>query len=420
MFHLSRRFRRRVTTGARAIGRGIIGLREPLALGIVALALSVALWLVVNIEQNPPETGTVTTGVALQSAPTGVVPFGNPEQTVQVTAVAPRDVWARVTPNTFRATANLAEADPGRQTIPVKVDATNPLVQVVAVDPPRIPVNLEPVERKTVPVDVELSGNLPFGFVNTDPRPEPAQAVVSGPAPVVQQVERVVAMAKLDGARVTINRQVEELVPVNNEGAPIRSDALTIEPKSVAITVPIDQQIAYRTVPVNAQITGTIPTGYWLAGINVSPPAVTITGLPSAIEPVNFLETEPIDVSGLVTSTVRQASLVAPEGVGLVANQRVNVTVDVNQLQGSQSFPVAVQPTNLEAGLTANTTPVRVTLAGPVPRLRDLLSSQIRVTADLSGLGPGEHTRDVTVEAPPGFQLVNVTPEWTRVFIQQQ
>ena len=421
MARFPRRFRRPLLTLSAILGRAVPALRDFLVLGAVALALSVALWLVVTTEQNPPETREVSEPVPVQlvNAPPHLMPYNSPVEPVRVLATAPRDVWTRVSTETFYAQVSLAEAHEGRQQLPVEVRSRNPLVQVIQVTPSTVPVRMEVIERKSVPVEVEVLGTLPFGYVSERPRPQPQLVTVSGPASLVNQVERVQASMRVDGSRVTINRQVEP-VPINVQGLPIRDDALNLDPGTIRIEVPIVQQIAYRTVPVNATIAGTVPAGYWLTGISVTPAAVTITGSTEAIETVNFVQTAPIDVSGLVMGTERQATVVLPDGIGLTGSQTVTVAIDVNPLQGSQTFPVQPQVIGLGPDLAALTTPVRITVAGDVPRLRELRVSEIQATVDVLDLGPGTYSLPVEVTAPPGFQVVAVTPGQTTVFIQEQ
>ncbi|HEX2171815.1 MAG TPA: CdaR family protein [Dehalococcoidia bacterium] len=422
-----RRLRRRLAGVVFPVLRAIGWVRDVLALAIVSLALSVALWLMITNEQNPPTDRTITVPVELGTAPVNLVAYNSPVGPVNVTVNAPFDIVQRVSIETVTARVDLADAQAGPQLVPVKVQSNDPRVEVVSVEPDRVQVTLVEVVNKQVPVEVELTGNLPPGYVvSGEPQPNPATAMVSGPDRVVQLVDHVVVRdVRLDGARVTINRQVEQLEAVNSLGAPVRDDSLIIEPRAVAVTVPIDQAVAFRTVPVNATITGTVPTGYWLTGINVTPAAVTINGAATAVADVNYVETAPIDVTGVTTRTTRQADVTLPPGVGLTANQAVAVTIDVGVLQGSQTLPVAVQVQNLGPDLTANASPVRVTVAGPVPRLATLLSAEILAVADVAGLDPGEsgqasYTRPVTVTVPPELQLVDVTPRFTQVYLQHQ
>ena len=421
MVRFPRRFRRQLVSLTALIGQGIVALRDFLVLGTVALALAIALWLVVTTEQNPPETREVPEPVPvhLVNPPAHLVAYNSPVQPVYVRATAPRDVWARVSTETFNARVSLTDAREGWQELPVDVRSNNPLVQVIQVRPSNVSVRLEAVERTSVPVEVELLGTLPFGYVSQTPKPRPQLVTVSGPASLVRQVDRVQAAVRLEGSRVTINRQVE-LVPVNAQGLPIRDDALDTDPKIIMVEVPVVQQIAYRTVPVNPTIAGTVPSGYWLTGISVTPAAVTITGSTEAIEPVNFVQTAPIDVTGLVTRTERPATIALPDGIGVTGSQQVAVTIDVTPLQGSQTIPVAVQVINLEPDLVeATATPVRVTVAGDVPRLRELRSSEVQATVDVSGLDPGTYILPVQVTVPLGFQVVTVTPSQSTVFIEE-
>jgi len=83
--------------------------------------------------------------------------------------------------------------------------------------------------------------------------------------------------------------------------------------------------------------------------------------------------------------------------------------------------PVAVVYVNLGAELVnmgAQTVQTTVTLRGPESLLNTIDPSNLEITADLSGLGPGEHDVPLTYSPPAPLSLVSLSPQVARVRLE--
>src|SRR5262249_49347789 len=145
---------------------------------------------------------------------------------------------------------------------------------------------------------------------------------------------------------------------------------LRLTPPAVTVTVPISQQTQYKEVAVRAVVVGNPAPGYVLQPVEVSPTTATLQGSPSDLEGVDYVPTQPIDVSGISTTVVRTVPLVPPTGTLLLQpGQTVTVTVRVSTLTVSQTVNVPPSvinlPTNMQ--LVKPPGPVSVTARGPAP-----------------------------------------------------
>src|SRR3712207_8979566 len=95
-----RRLRRRLAGVMFPLLRAIGWVRDVLALAIVSLALSIALWLMITNEQNPPTDRSITVPVELGNAPVNLVAYNSPVGPVSVTVNAPFDIVQRVSIDT--------------------------------------------------------------------------------------------------------------------------------------------------------------------------------------------------------------------------------------------------------------------------------------------------------------------------------
>lgn len=84
------------------------------------------------------------------------------------------------------------------------------------------------------------------------------------------------------------------------------------------------------TVKVVPRLTGTLPAGFVLKEVTVSPPTVEVRGPRSEVRVVRQVETEPIDLSTLRGPVRRSVPLTAPGGsVRLVGVREAEVMLDL-------------------------------------------------------------------------------------------
>ena len=152
-------------------------------------------------------------------------------------------------------------------------EASDPQVKVLEVVPSTVSIRLEEIREQTIPVKVNLIGNVPFGYVYGVPTVEPEVVVASGPASLVQTVETASVDVRLEGISVDIDSAFHPL-PVDSSGSTVRSVQLT--PQTVKIRIPVQQQVSYKQVGVRAFINGDVAPGYWVESVEVDPPTVTV------------------------------------------------------------------------------------------------------------------------------------------------
>ncbi len=161
----------------------------------------------------------------------------------------------------------------------------------------------------------------------------------------------------------------------------------------------------YRTVPVVIKRTGNPADGYAVTGVQIAPPTITIQGSAPVLSDVNYVSTEPVDISGAKTTITQVIPLDLPPGVSSTTFSAVTVSIYIAPVVGQVSANVPVTVKNLGANLTTSATPlvVKVTLKGPLSRLNKL---DIEPVVDVSGLGPGQYSLPVQVSAPPDVTVV--------------
>lgn len=377
----------------------------------LALALASALWWLITTEQNPERNELFPSPIPVEviNAPPSLVVTGE-VPSVQAQVRAPSEVWSRLRASSFRATADASKAGPGPNELPVTLEAVDPAVRGVEPVPSRIRVVMEERKERTVPVRVNLTGSVPFGYSSGQPRVAPDSVTVTGAASDVQRVAEALIEISLDQLTLSINSSYQP-VPVDEKRQPV--PGVRVTPPSVSVEVPISQQVSYKEVGIRPIVQGKLAAGYYLEPVEVNPPTTTIVGDPDRLAAVTFVETEPIDVGGLSSTSVKQVFLKAPTGVTFLQSRPVTVTLRVNPIPITQVLQVVPTVTGLAPGLqlAASPPPVELTITGPAPTFQGLSARDFKVVADVSGKDAGQYAIPLQVEVPSGFRLESMTPD---------
>jgi YbbR domain-containing protein len=309
----------------------------------------------------------------------------------------------------MRAYVDLSKATTTTDQYPVIVDLPDPKAHLVEVVPPRISVRLDENIDRQVPVRVSKVGSVPFGYEAGDADVESTTVTLSGPGSVVRTVEAARVEIRLDGVTSSIDSQYTP-IPVDAQGQPVTSDSppLKMTPATIRIRVPINQQLSYKTVGIQPNIVGSVQSGFVIEGVTTEPSAVTILGTPQALASTNFAQTEQVDVSDANATFARQVSIIVPEGVSVVQDVNVRVTVRIAPISLSQSVSAVPIPENLTPGLqVVSALPsVQIVVQGSPSALR----GDIHTSINLAGLGPGAHLVAVDVTVPPGVTVQSTNP----------
>jgi YbbR domain-containing protein len=390
---------------------------------LLALLISLALYSVVAGEQNPSEVASFDLRAELDNQPSGLVVI-NDSSSRAVTAriQGPRDAMASLRPSSLRAYVDLAKSTPGADQYPVHIELPDPRLRVVDVTPSRLTVRLDQNVDRMVPVRLNRVGNVPFGYEAGDPEIDPTTVTVSGPASAVRNVDAMVIEFRLDGVTSTVDGRYAGTA-VDASGQPVASDgpAIRVNPAQIRVRIPVEQQLSYKTVGVQPTISGSVQSGYVIEGVTTEPSAVTIVGAPQALASANYAQTEPIDATDASATFARQVSVIVPEGVSVVGEGEVRVTVRIAPLSLSQSVSAVPVPENVSSGLQVGSAlpSVQIILQGPPSALRGIQPSDVRVTVNLAGRGAGTHQVAVDVAAPPGITAQSINPSVVSVTLTE-
>lgn len=391
---------------------------------LLALVLAIAVWVSAVLAADPNEEAVYgrSVPVEVRGLDPDLVIVNDVNLQARLTLNAPRSIWDRLNgnPGYVKAWIDLGGLGPGEHLVEVETSIGQSPSRVIQVEPEDITIILEPLVTRSMDVHVVVSGDPSLGYRKEAAFSNPGQVTISGPESRVVRVAEVRAVLDISGASQTIQRDVE-LEALDANGNTVAS--IDIDPQEVLVQQPISLLGGYRNVVVKVVTTGQVADGYWLTNISVTPPNVTVfsTNPQLVNELPGWVETEPLELSGMNDDRDVRAALNLPEGVTMVGEESVLVRVGVAALEGNLTMTLVPEIVGLPPELMAQTAPetLDVVLSGPLPVLYNLTSAAVRVTLDLTGLEIGTYQLAPVVDLlPEGIELVSLQPEVMEVTIQ--
>jgi YbbR domain-containing protein len=387
---------------------------------VLALLLAVAVWITATLQADPfAEQDFAGVPVSTVNQPENTVLFEGDTTRVSVRVRAPESVLAELKLADFSAVSDLSHVSPGLATsVPITVTCSNDAVRIQSYDPRQETVLLEEVGTITLPVQIEVEGQVATGYLSTVPVPTPAEVSIYGPVPSLANVVSVAGTVNVDGAREDIARQVQ-VQPLGADGKLVTG--LQWTPEQVEVRIGVRRRVGYKPdVEVVPDVRGDPAEGYRRGSVSVEPSTVTLAGPPAVLDELpGFVRTLPVSITAATEVLTTHVPLTVPTNVVVVGVNFVTVTVDILPILSSRTMTDVVEIQGIAQGLVATLSPadVDVILEGPDTLLVELTPSDIQVFVNLLDLGLGVHRVPPVVLAPAGIKVVTVIPETIEVVI---
>lgn len=399
---------------------------------LIALFLSLVLWTFVTFTTNPDTTATYNNipveAVGLSPGLVIVneegIPRPDPENLAQVQATLETDrntlASAELSATDLQGTVDLEGLGPGDHTVDINVDPDRSNIRLSSVSPEELTVRLEEFITMTVPISIELEGDLPFSYERDEPEVRASnqlidQVQVSGPRSQVSRVDYAGVTISIDQLRATYvsNLQLEPR-DTNDEAV----EGVELAPRQVRVRIDIRPAVGVKRVPVLGQVEGTPAPGYVVTAVQSTPALIDLVGSSRLLDRIDHIETEPVNVSG-ATSIITQEVGLELRGAQPQADQPERVTVEVQIAPVDQQFevqiPVPVQVVGAGDALLATIEPlvVEVPLQGSANAFQQLSDDTMIATVDIGGLGPGTYALTPQLALPDRLELAGDIPAVT-------
>ena len=377
-------------------------------LKVLAVVISVVFWLVIVNVDDPEKTLTFTVQVNIENADY-LINQGktyevlNGSDTVKFTATAKRSIIEKMTEGDFEVTADMKDIV-NMSEVPITITPTKYSNQItLSKKTMYVQLNVEDLQTKTFDLEVETTGKITSGYTMSDLTATPSKVTVSGPASVVESIEK--ASVAVDVSSVDEDFEKEaDIILYDEKGKKIDVSRLTLNREKAIVSAGVLQT---KTVPVEYEASGTPASGYQIGTVSGTVSQVVIQGKKNVLQDIDSIKVSgsALNVSGkseAVQTTVDLKDYL-PKGVSFIDEQENESTVSI-EIEGvsQKTFDVPAENITLEhvtdgyhAEMQGST--VAVTLKGYPSVLQAIDASDIKGTADLSGLEAGTHLVEITI-----------------------
>ena len=286
--------------------------REDVLLGVAALFIAFLLWFSTQPLFEPGKELEFAVGLRYEGLDDEAFVAITPAEPVMVVASGSALDLDRLDTETIEAVVDLSSVDPGVRRLPVDIVGIN--VPGVTVSPKRtlVEIEIDEVARKSLPISVNPTGATPTGLSYSGSQTEPQEVQVYGPAQNMGKVETLQVTLNL-GAVTPGSTVVLPVEVLDAEGRAV--PAMATLPTTVTV-IPLTQSApAVRTVPINLNWEGTLPRGYRVDEVELTPNQISLTGSSAEISMIGGVDTEAIQLEGRTDDFSQTLQLLIPDGL---------------------------------------------------------------------------------------------------------
>lgn len=378
-------------------------LANNLGLKLLALAVSILLWMIVVNTENPVSSTTFTNIPVTVTNAKIITNRGNTysivdSNTISVTVTAKQSVLRQISASDIKAVADMKNLDTlTRALIPIEVSVPGFTGVTAVAKPVNLMVQIEMESVKSFPITPVSDGTLRDGYEVGELVSNPKQIEIRGPESVVDSISKVVASVNVSGLSKDEELPAElYLYDVSGKEIDVTLVETNLGDAGLSVKVKVYQK---KSVPVEFDTSGiSAASGYVLEGISVEPTEVEVIGPLDDLKTLEKIEIpeEVLATSGL-TKTVEQAidiSEYLPEWSKQNAeNTEVIVLVKIYVTrEGTKTieFPTGmISLLNVPKGYKVdfgNTNKVDITVKGTSDVLEKFELEQGAVSINLSGI----------------------------------
>jgi len=384
---------------------------------IIAIVLAVLLWLYVNNQENPVTDQIFTVPLEVRGLEQKLTISDRPSF-VKVRVQGQRKTLDDLTSRDLQAFLEMSGLDVGQHIAEVHVSVPEK-TQLVSITPSSVNLNVEVLTTAQYTVDVSYSDNTPAeGYLALKPVLTPTQVLLSGPEDKLKEVDLV--YVEVDLGEYSFNYHQKLPIKVEDEKGNLLLDWINVTPSQVDVLVPVVNELPSKTVPIKVPISGTPEEGYGVSRLVVEPEFLTVMGELHAINGLESLTTESVNIEGAELDVVKQVDIILPEGITLNREVYVTAVVRIENTRDKSFTGLPVLARNVPEGLTAEfpEPSVVLTVVGVESLMERMMGADAAVNVDLMDLPAGEHQVPVQVDLPQGISLKEVSPEEITVILR--
>ncbi|MBO9608025.1 MAG: hypothetical protein J7639_18845 [Paenibacillaceae bacterium] len=388
-------------------------LRDNNVVKVVAVLISVLLWVVVHMDsQNnaPSSTSPITKDVSINNVNVtvnydkeqyNIVSMDPPEVTVLLTGTS-EAALKKMNTSTFKIEADLTGRGAGTHSVVLRAVGTTSIIPnavKVEIVPQTVRVVLEEKQKKEVPVVINVTGSPAPGYKAGQPVIKPNRVHVTVPSSMLDQVESARAEVSVDKATGVVSKQVK-LVAYGKDGKPIDG---TVSPQVVDVEIPITNP--FKTMPLPIKTIGRPAAGYAVSSLQQKVDQVTVYAPQDVLDKLDFYDGLQIDLSGLTEDKTFTLDVPLKDKVTQVDPAKIEIKVSVvpSQTRTVDNIPLRIigQSDGYTTTLVApENQAISAVIEGAQALLNSLKLQDVQAIVDVSNLPPGKHDVAISLNLP--------------------
>ncbi len=384
-------------------------LTENIPFKILAIFISVLLWLIVVNIENPNQTRTFTATVSVvneevltEAGQYYTLPDGT--ATVSFRVTARRSVIEKLTSSDFIAIADMEYLE--GNTVPVNVSVSSNY-SGVTISSKKLYLTVEIGEEMTLKqsIEIETVGDVAGGCIISSMNISPSVVKMTGPQEILSTLDRVVATVDVSDATQSFTDKNVVLSFIDEEGNELDRSSINVDVDTVEVTVNI---LHTKSVDVRYSTSGTLPDGVYLDDITMDTSKINIMGSAEAINSITTITIPDtmVNLSEITESTSITVDMSAylSEGVYIAtgSSSQVTITVEVSGVQ-TEAYEVPISNISLRnlkddlVGVFEDEF-IEVEITACKTDLAEISAETITGYLDAEGLSEGSHTLQLILD----------------------
>jgi YbbR domain-containing protein len=385
-----------------------------------------ALWLFISSTENPVAPHKIK-NISVELLNTDILTNSNlilvPGQDLTVSLTikgSSNNILLSKNAEDFKVVADLSAyaLKSGEQKIPIEIRKSPDNVSIINSDNLFIKINLDELIETKLPINVKVTGKPKEGFYASTPMLSQNYATVVGGSKFVNVVKEILIEEDIQGQELDVIKTYK-LKPVDAAGKEIKE--VVVNPSHIDVKIPVRKT---KSVGVTVKTIGNLPPGFVLGSIRVLPERFDVTGSAVALNQLESLNTEAVDLSQISKSTTLDIRVLIPSELSLVStnsNGMVKVEINLDKVV-QKNLSLGIKYINLdekyEVKLEKDKGSIVISSAEAIMNSLDL--EKVSCEVDLVNLEEGEHTVPVKVIMPEGVNLISESPDKILVTITKK
>jgi YbbR domain-containing protein len=386
---------------------------------LLSIFLAIILWLYVVSGENPIVQSFIDVSLTATNLKEDLVVKEFPS-TVSVGIKGPKNIINNISSHQITGIVNFSEINKVGQYI-LKVEIVPPKrTEIIKIIPSEIKADIERILTKEVEVEYSLIGIPEKGYsLAEEPKIIPSKVKIIGAQSILENVKQEICTIDISGIKEDFNKKIK-INAIDVNGNEVKG--VKIEPDTVEVSISLSLGYPEKILPVKPRIIGKPAPGYYISQILANPDEIKIFGNYSKINNLEFLETIPINVSGITKTLSVKVPPALNEGLNIVEGETtlIEVTIQVKEAlvqKTLQSVPVILQ--NLSPFVSYEIKPevVEVIIEGENILIDPLKKEDIKAFVKFADNFKVQQKVKVQVEVPDGISLIKIEPEEVTVLI---